>query len=61
MKSKLYSVVETAELLDVSAWTVYQWLNKRKLIGYKIGGGKWKISEKHINDFLNKYETNEEL
>lgn len=59
-KETLFSVPEAAKFIGVSSHTIYQWLNKGKLAGYKIGGSRWRISEKHINDFYKHHEVKEE-
>lgn len=48
---KLYTPDEIAEILSISRRTVYNYIHSSKLKATKIGRG-WRISEKHLNDFL---------
>ena len=54
---KLYTPDEIAEILSISRRTVYNYIHSSKLKATKIGRG-WRISEKHLNDFLEAGEEN---
>ena len=49
--SKILTVPQAAEQLQVSERTVYEWLREGKLPGRKIGK-VWRLSAEAINDFL---------
>jgi excisionase family DNA binding protein len=48
MIPKVYSVPEAAELLKVSEWTIWKWLQTGKLQGSKIGGDRRVIRETEL-------------
>jgi excisionase family DNA binding protein len=48
MIPKVYSVPEAAELLRVSEWTIWKWLQTGKLQGSKIGGDRRVIRESEL-------------
>lgn len=48
---KVYTVKETAELLQVTAQTVRKYIKAKKLIGQRIGRPYY-ISEQSIQNFL---------
>ena len=43
VEKMLLRVEETAELLSVSRWTVYRWVEEGRLRGTKIGKGSLRI------------------
>ncbi len=49
--SRILTVPQAAEQLQVSERTVYEWLRDGKLPGRKIGK-VWRLSADAINDFL---------
>jgi excisionase family DNA binding protein len=49
--SRILTVPQAAEQLQVSERTVYEWLREGKLPGRKIGK-VWRLSAEAINDFL---------
>lgn len=49
---KLYTLKEVAELLKVTERTLLTYLKDKKLKGVKIGG-KWRISEENLTNFVN--------
>lgn len=46
------TVKEVATMLQVCRETVYRWLHKNKLRGYKIGGKVWRIRQIDLEAFL---------
>jgi excisionase family DNA binding protein len=50
-QTKILTVQQAAEQLQVSQRTVYQWLRNGKIPGRKIGK-VWRLSEDAIVDFL---------
>jgi excisionase family DNA binding protein len=51
MNVKLYTLEETAKILDTTELTVRTYLKKGKLKGQKIKK-RWMISEENIKNFL---------
>jgi excisionase family DNA binding protein len=49
--SRLISVDELAEYLGLQKQTIYNWLNKKKISGIKIGK-VWRFDRKYIDDWL---------
>ena len=48
-----FTVEEVATRLKVHKRTVRNWLNRKDLIGYRLGEkGPWRITEKAISEFL---------
>jgi len=45
------TVNQVAKRLDVNKKTVYIWLNRQNLTGYKAGN-LWRITEQQLQDFL---------
>ena len=50
--NKFYTPQEIAELLNVSRRTIYRYLHSGKLKASKFG--HWRISQKDLNNFINK-------
>lgn len=48
MEKALFRVGETAELLSVSRWTIYRWVEEGRLRGTKIGKGSLRIFRESI-------------
>ena len=49
---KLYTLQELEKLLEVTTRTLLQYIKDGKLKAVKIGG-KWKVSEANLQDFVN--------
>ena len=43
MEQQLLRVKEAAQLLSVSKWTIYRWIEEGRLEATKIGGGSLRI------------------
>lgn len=50
---KLYSLTEIEPILGVSHRTLLTYVKEGKLKGAKKIGGKWKISEEKLKEFIN--------
>lgn len=51
---KLYTVKEVAELLKVTIYAIYDWIDQGKIKCYRIGTGRnLRISQNHIDEYLN--------
>jgi excisionase family DNA binding protein len=49
---KLYTPEQAAEVLQVTAAAVREWLKRGKLKGAKVAGRLWRIKESDLEDFL---------
>lgn len=51
---KLLSVIEAAEYLKVSKFTIKRWLRAGKLQGSKLGGNTWKVFLESCNNLIDR-------
>lgn len=49
--SRLLNIEELADYLRIQKQTIYNWLNKGKITGIKVGG-VWRFDRKDIDDWL---------
>jgi excisionase family DNA binding protein len=51
---RLWTVAELAKHLQVTEWTVRQWLKAGRLHGYRPGGTKagWRIANSEVSRFI---------
>ena len=49
--SRLINIDELAEYLRIQKQTIYNWLNKGKIAGIKVGG-VWRFDRKDIDNWL---------
>lgn len=49
---RVYTPEEVAEILQITEYTVLKWLRQGKLKGFRAGR-LWRISEDHLNEFMN--------
>ncbi len=49
---ELLTPEEVSKLLKVDPATVRAWLRDGKLEGYKLAGGRWRISEEQLEAYL---------
>jgi excisionase family DNA binding protein len=49
---KLYTPEQVAELLQVEAETVRQWIRKKRLKAVKAGARLWRVRESEVEKFL---------
>ena len=52
-----YTPEEVADILKVRKHTVWNWLREGTLKGTKINGKIWRITEKDLEAFINKEES----
>ena len=57
MEKTLLRVGEAADLLAVSRWTIYRWLEEGRLEGTKIGRGSLRIFASSIERLVDKNRT----
>ena len=57
MEKTLLRVGEAAELLSVSRWTIYRWVEEGRLRGTKIGKGSLRIFRQSIVDLIESNES----
>ena len=55
MNTRLLRVGEAAEVLNVSRWTIYRWIEEGRLEATKIGKGSLRVFEKSVQRLV---ETN---
>lgn len=48
MEQPLLRVKEAAQLLQVSKWTIYRWIDEGRLEATKIGGGTLRIFRRSV-------------
>lgn len=58
MNKSLLRVVEAAECLSVSRWTIYRWVEEGRLRGTKIGKGSLRIFRESIVGLIEANENN---
>lgn len=51
LKIKMYTIVEVAEILDVTPRTIQRYITDKKIPAMKIGR-KWRIKEEDLKAFL---------
>jgi len=56
MSETYYTASEVAEKLNVKRITVWDWIRKGKLKANLVGGKLYRISEKQLVEFINKYQ-----
>src|SRR5690606_4481963 len=54
---ELYTVAQVAEILRMKPYKVRKLLKEKKLKGFQLPGGQWRISEDQIKKFLNRRTT----
>jgi excisionase family DNA binding protein len=59
MEKTLLRVGEAAELLSVSRWTIYRWLEEGKLEGTKIGRGSLRVFRASLDKLVQDNRTEE--
>ncbi len=58
VNSRLMSVDELAQYLNLKKQTIYNWLHQRKITGIKIGK-VWRFDKSEIDRWLKKHRTGE--
>ncbi len=49
--TRLMNIEELADYLRIQRQTIYNWLNKGKIAGIKVGG-VWRFDRKEVDDWL---------
>ena len=57
MDKPLLRVGEAADILSVSRWTIYRWVEQGRLRGTKIGKGSLRIVRESINELIDHHEN----
>lgn len=57
MGENYYTPKEVAEKFGVKTITVWDWIRKGKLRALRVAGRLYRISDKHIEKFIEKYGT----
>jgi excisionase family DNA binding protein len=57
MNKTLLRVGETAQLLSVSRWTIYRWVEEGRLRGTKIGKGSLRIFRESVVGLIERNEN----
>jgi len=57
MNKTLLRVGETAELLSVSRWTIYRWVEEGRLRGTKLGKGSLRIFRESVVGLIKSNES----
>lgn len=57
MEKALLRVGEAVELLSVSRWTIYRWVEEGRLRGTKIGKGSLRIFRQSVLDLIESNES----
>ena len=59
MEPVLLRVQETANLLKVSKWTIYRWIEEGRLSAVKLGPGSLRVVRTSVDELLGKSEVRE--
>jgi excisionase family DNA binding protein len=54
-KLQAYTITDVADFLKVTPRTIYKHLHKGIITGFKVGN-KWRFTEEHILDYIQKLE-----
>lgn len=57
MDQPLLRVKEAAQLLHVSKWTIYRWIDEGRLEATKIGGGSLRIFRRSVTTLVDANRT----
>ena len=57
MEKSMLRVGEAAELLSVSRWTIYRWVEDGRLRGTKLGKGSLRIFRESVAGLIKRNET----
>ena len=52
MEKQLLRVGEAAEVLNVSRWTIYRWVEEGRLEATKIGKGSLRVFQHSVNSLV---------
>ncbi|CUS34346.1 conserved hypothetical protein [Candidatus Nitrospira nitrosa] len=54
MEPLLLRIQEAAEVLQVSKWTIYRWIDEGRLRGTKIGQGSLRVFRASVSELIEK-------
>lgn len=57
LEKTLLRVGEAAEVLSVSRWTIYRWVEEGRLRGTKVGKGSLRIFRESVLDLIARNES----
>ncbi|NGZ94655.1 MAG: hypothetical protein CV089_00730 [Nitrospira sp. WS110] len=57
MEKTMLRVGEAAELLSVSRWTIYRWVEDGRLRGTKLGKGSLRIFRESVTGLITRNKT----
>ncbi len=59
MNKQLLRVAEAADVLAVSRWTIYRWVEEGRLEGTKIGRGSLRVFRTSLDQLVRNNKTQE--
>lgn len=57
MEETFYTAEEIAAILKVTESTVTKWLRTKKLRGFKLGSGEWRVRKTNLDAFIEEREN----
>lgn len=60
MEPLLLRIQEAAEVLQVSKWTIYRWVDEGRLRGTKIGQGSLRVFRASVTELIEKEKVDGE-
>ena len=60
MEPLLLRIQEAAEVLQVSKWTIYRWIDEGRLRGTKIGQGSLRVFRASVTELIEKEKVDGE-
>lgn len=60
MEPLLLRIQEAAEVLQVSKWTIYRWIDEGRLRGTKIGQGSLRVFRASVSELIEKEKVDGE-
>lgn len=60
MEETFYTAEEVATILKVKEETVTKWLRTKRLRGFKLGSGDWRIRESSLRTFIEEREKQQD-
>lgn len=56
MEETFYTAEEVAAILKIEKGTVTKWLRTKKLRGFKLGSGEWRVRKSTLDAFIEERE-----
>ena len=60
MEPELLRIQEAAQVLQVSKWTIYRWIDEGRLRGTKIGQGSLRVFRASVTELIEKAKVDGE-